>query len=462
MREATGAREGQAYLDTVVILTAAFLVCIPSLFNGFPFIFIDTSDYIILTPRLYRSPFYQLFVFLTGFQISLWGVVAVQAVLATHLAYLVFCSFADRRLFLAAVAVLAIASSLPVFVGFVMPDIFTGIMFLAIYLLCFEWGRLGTLTRAYLFGVLVVAISVHLSHLLMAVGMTLFSAGLGFWQSKPTRAVRPGVLVAAAACGLAALASVGYNKAVFGRAELSPAGQSFLLANLVGYGPARDELRETCPGAGYRLCAYQADLPANADLLLWRPGPFVALGGFEAMREESAAIVRATLRDRPGSVLIVVGQNFFRALTTLAPAANIRPLAGAGEDTAPRIAALIGKVYGAGDEIAFTASRQSRDTWPVAEMNVVGIAVVALSALIILGQIVLGWRRDRNFSVLALYMAAAYCGSSLICSALSGVHDRYQARVTWPLVLVALMVVARQLDRLRRRDAASDLAVAAR
>ena len=124
-------------MDTAVVVTAAVLVCIPTLLNGFPFIFIDTSDYIILTPRLYRSPFYQLFVFLTGFRISLWHLVAVQAILATHVAYLVFCSFAGRWLFLPAIAVLVIASSLPVFAGFVMPDIFTGIMFLAVYLLCF-------------------------------------------------------------------------------------------------------------------------------------------------------------------------------------------------------------------------------------------------------------------------------------------------------------------------------------
>jgi hypothetical protein len=446
-------------MDTAVIAVAAFLVCIPSLLNGFPFIFIDTSDYIILTPRLYRSPFYQFFVFLTGMRISLWSVVAVQSVLATHVAYVVFCSFAGRRLFLAIVAVLIIASSLPVFVGFVMPDIFTGIMFLSIYVLCFEWVRLGILTRAYLFGVLVTAISVHLSHLVMAVGITLCSAGLALWQSHQTRASRLGVLVAAAACGLAAMASVGYNEAVFGRADLAPAGQSFLLANLISYGPARDELRETCPSAGYRLCTYQAELPANAYQFLWRPGPFVALGGFGPMREESAAIVRATLWDRPGSVLMMVGQNFFRALVTVAPATDIRPLAGAGEDTEMRIAALIGKVFGENGTIAFTASHQSRDTWPVEEMNVAGIAVFALSGLIILGQIALGWNRDRKLAVLALYMVAAYCGSSLTCSALSGVVDRYQARMTWPLVLVALIVVARHFDWLPVRQSDSNLAV---
>jgi hypothetical protein len=258
------------------------------------------------------------------------------------------------------------------------------------------------------------------------------------------------------------MASVGYNKAVFGRADLAPAGQSFLLANLFAYGPARDQLRETCPGAGYRLCPYQAELPANADQFLWWPGPFIALGGFGAMREESTAIVRATLRDRPGAIMMVVGQNFFRALVKVAPAADIRPLAGAGEDTQPRIAALIGQIFGESDAIAFTASRQSRDTWPVEEMNVVGIAVVALSALIVLGQILFGWNRDRRLAVLALYMAAAYCGSSLTCSALSGVHDRYQARVSWLLVLVALIVVARHFDRLRRRESDSDLTVAVR
>jgi hypothetical protein len=95
-------------------------------------------------------------------------------------------------------------------------------------------------------------------------------------------------------------------------------------------------------------------------------------------------------------------------------------------------------------------------------MNVAGIAVFALSGLIILGQIALGWNRDRKLAVLALFMAAAYCGSSLTCSALSGVVDRYQARMTWPLVLVALIVVARHFDWLPVRQSDSNLAVDAR
>jgi hypothetical protein len=80
-----------------------------------------------------------------------------------------------------------------------------------------------------------------------------------------------------------------FNGVIFGTWSLSPASQSFFLANLIAYGPAREYLHEACPQAGYKMCAYTDRLPNKADTLLWEDGGiFNQLGNFPAWRTRPA------------------------------------------------------------------------------------------------------------------------------------------------------------------------------
>jgi hypothetical protein len=96
---------------------------------------------------------------------------------------------------------------------------------------------------------------------------------------------------------------------------LFPAGQSFLLANMIEHGPARRYLQETCPAADYKICRIAKSLPMTSHELLWAADAYRELGGFDGMREEAAQIVRNTFRSRPWDVLqmtvdTVVGSPF--------------------------------------------------------------------------------------------------------------------------------------------------------
>ncbi len=424
---------------------------LPAIANGFPFVFMDTVDYVILTPRMYRSPFYGFFVFLTGWKTIIWAVVVAQALIVSHLVAMTLALFGQRRFALPAILVLACLSSAAIFVGFVMPDILTGVMFLALYDLIFHRDALSKRQRLYLALLATMAMACHLSHLTMAVGIIAFSAVL-LTRQTPSGAWR-GLGLAAATTLAVVIATVSYNAVVFSRVALSPAGSTFLLANLLQYGPARDELRETCGQRDYKLCRRLDDVPKSANVFLWHDGPLRQLGGFEGMSDEAGRVVADTLRHRPAQVARMVGYNFVRALGHNRPSRDIASIATTVSPQAEVGATrLIGQVYGGGAMAAFNQSLQQRNRWPGETLDT-AMAVALLVATVAL--LLLSWRAwrraDRSALNFVAFVSASYLGSALTCSALSGVHDRYQARVTWLVVLAAIILTIRAYSQLQNK-----------
>jgi hypothetical protein len=425
-----------------VIMATALAVFAPVAANGFPFLFVDSSDYVILTPRLYRSPFYQIFVAATGWKYNLWFVIVVQALIVGYLVAIALrVEHVERRHAVLAALIVALLSSASIFVGFAMPDIFTGTMFLALYVLMFRFDRLSPVERLLVAALACLSIAVHLSHLVMAAGMIGLAIVMRRWGLG--RGPRSGIYASVSAAGGAALAILAYNAAIFGAWSLGPAGSSFLLANLIEYGPARAELARSCPSSGYRLCGHIDRIPRTANLFLWHPGPFRELGGFDGMRAESAAIVAATLRNQAPMVAKLALQNFGSALIAVDASADIKPLSGAGPDTFERIMALVGDVYGSTAQASARNSMQSQGTWPVRTVNAAQLAglLAALGALLC---VLVRHRAVRtSLMPMVIFVVAAFLGNALLCSVVSGVHDRYQGRLTWLFVLLAVIAVCR-------------------
>ena len=119
--------------------------------NGFPFLFQDLSDYLIFTPRIYRSPFYGAFIALFHLNHFIWAPVIAQALITSHLLYILTRVFNRPPAEHLALAFLATCfTSLPLFVGFIMPDLFTGLMFVAMYLIAFQFGKFTLPLKLYL------------------------------------------------------------------------------------------------------------------------------------------------------------------------------------------------------------------------------------------------------------------------------------------------------------------------
>lgn len=218
--------------------------------NGFPLIFQDSADYLIFTPRYYRSPFCGLWIFFFHLNRFIWGPVIAQAVIGSHLLYtLIKTMHAPRphlRLLLFALLLTALAS-LPYFVGFIMPDIFTSYMTILLYLVGFRLAALSPVERAYVLLLTCVAIASHLSHLAMATVMIAIFVPLARWAGQSWKHICQRSSILLLPVLLTCSAYLAFNAFVFHTFALSPAGQTFFLANLIEHGPARQYLRTACP-----------------------------------------------------------------------------------------------------------------------------------------------------------------------------------------------------------------------
>lgn len=244
---------------TLAVLAGAFFLMVPALVNGFPFIFADSGDYMTMTTHVHRPPFYGLFITFAHLNRFIWMPVVLQCLLVSHLIWLlgnlVVPNLSSPQ-FLGMMLWLAALSSLPYFTGFIMADIHTPIMFVCMIILCFYHRQLGWRLRLYVFLLTCVATVTHITNLPLATGMLLVLMVLMWRAGYPLRyRTRTLALLATPIC-LAALALVLYNGVIFKKWTISSAGQSFFMANLIEYGPARAYLQEACPKAGYRICAY--------------------------------------------------------------------------------------------------------------------------------------------------------------------------------------------------------------
>ena len=87
--------EGLVGAVVAISAGAAFLL-LPALINGFPFVFPDSEDYLVFTPMPYRSPYYGLFIFFFHLNHFIWAPILVQAVIASHLIWVLVRIFAGR------------------------------------------------------------------------------------------------------------------------------------------------------------------------------------------------------------------------------------------------------------------------------------------------------------------------------------------------------------------------------
>src|SRR5262249_46707727 len=139
-------------VSCTIVLSMTLLYLLPALYNGFPLVFPDTAGYLIgHTPN--RSLGYYIFNRIVDMRISPWPGVVLQSLIVSctiwQFASALFNIVDFPRMFLLAVF-LTIGTSLPWFVSWIMPDIFTALMIIALVLLCFAQDRLPKLSKIIL------------------------------------------------------------------------------------------------------------------------------------------------------------------------------------------------------------------------------------------------------------------------------------------------------------------------
>ena len=431
------------------VLAGGLLMLWPAWLNGYPIVFMDTISYanhsLDLQAPWERPAGYGLFLLATHFRLSLWLTILVQGLLLSALLWLVqqltLGSVRPLR-HLVLMALLAGGTSAPWFAADVMPDAFTGMVPLSLFVLSFGVGRLG---RAHLLAVgalATLAISVHVSHLITALTVLLAALVL----RRRWRALLAGAVPLMLAIAFWLIS----NQVVFGRLSLSETGPVFLLARLQEDGPAVATLRSHCPAAGWHLCHFPDRLPIDSDLFLWNPSsplnqdptgaPRQAprVFGYPGSVDEASQIVSLTLREQPLAVAWAMAGNTLQQLVLVRVNDFLEQMTSSFPETVltrfpPWERAQFQRALQADGRLEAEAAPFLRPHVPVVLLAVVALAV--LGARRLAGGLAAPGDAQRQALVLCVLLGVL--GNAFATGALSKPHERYQARIVWLLPLAA-------------------------
>jgi hypothetical protein len=428
------------------VLLALLLLLLPAFVNCFPFVFADTGGYLARpfehTLSLGRSALYGAFL-AAGIPLDFWPNAVLQAGLTVwviHLALRVY-GYRGPLTFVVVAAALALLTSLPWFVGQLMPDVFVPLAVIAIHLIAFAGERLRRGEALLLGATVAAAMASHMSILAVVIGLLMLFVLL---RSLPGRlgAPRPALAapVAAAAGGIAlALAS---NLAIAGQLAFTPGGSTFLFARLLQDGIVERYLDEHCPDPSIRLCAFAGKLPPTADDWLWGDSPLRALGGWQAFEPEGRRIILRSMARYPGMHIRTAARATALQLVRLATGEGL------GSADNWHVREML-RQYAPASIAAFAASRQEHGAFNFNIINAVHVPLALLASALLPVCIVLYRRRSPQLALFAATALFALVANAAICGIFSNPNARYQARIA-PLAGLAALMLMLELRKPKR------------
>lgn len=426
-------------LNFLAILLGGALFIWPALWNGYPLLYSDTHVFINHpTPGFFNwdKPFiYGPWMLPFHAWQSLWGVVLVQGLLISQLVWLTQQVFGVakplRHLLLC--AVLSLLTGASWFVSLLMPDIFSGMVVLSIFILGFSKQLSKTMTVwVSLLGAL--AIAVHLSHLVIAAAC--LCVVLVFRWRRFLFAVLPLVI--------ALVSLVGTTIYIFNKVSISPYGSVFMLARMSADGNVKSVLEKYCPEKNWTLCAWTDRLAKDSDVFMWDPkGPvWTHPGGPIGLAPEASEIVALTMRTQPMPLLWSAIKNTVTQLSMVKLGDTIH-----SDWLDITVLKSVEKFFPAAELERYKNSHQVQGAMleRVTFVSAVGFYTVLLGFLL---SLYLFYRalRTRDWTVLG-FISLIWIGvlaNAFATGALSKPHYRYQTRIAWLLVLPPLVLSLRE------------------
>jgi hypothetical protein len=450
------------------VLVAALLMSWPAVYNGYPLLYPDSMSYLRQGVPVARALFLHRFAGYYGgrsliysvgilpfhWNVTPWPVVIFNALLTAYVLWLVVRSLQPGRTstaYLALLALLSVFTGLGWFVGWIMPDIFGPVLYLAVYLLVFAPE---TLSRAERRAVVLIAwwsVASHVTHLMLAAGLcVLFVAVLAVRRQLTRRTLRPVGTVALIVL-FAAAAHLALHTYLYGEPSLNGQRPPFVMARMIADGPGRWYLRQHCPTLHVEICRHLRDLPDKVDDFLWSARGIwqsASLAQQEQIRNEETRIVLGTLRAYPREELVVSAGHFWRQLHAFGLY---------DYDPNPWILAMVDTVL-PGARPRYLETRQAQETLHEDFFTSVQDWTVMLSLVVIAcwGLFVRPKRSPRVIG-LATIIGFVVVVNAAVTGVLANVEDRYQARVIWLVPLLAGVQVLTWLDE--RRAAMSGASV---
>ena len=426
-------RSSRAVSFLAILLGGALFVW-PALWNGYPLLYSDTHVFINQpTPGFFNwdKPFiYGPWMLPFHAWQSLWGVVLVQGILISNLVWLTQQVFGVTRPLrhLLLCGVLSLLTGASWFVSLLMPDIFSGMVVLSIFILGFS-KQLSKAMTAWVSLLGALAIAVHLSHLVIAAAC--LCVVLVFRWRRFLYAVLPLVI--------ALFSLVGTTMYAFNKVAVSPFGSVFMLARMSADGNVKSVLEKYCPEKSWTLCAWTDRLAKDSDSFMWDPkGPVWSHpGGPIGLAPEASEIVALTLRTRPMPLLWSALQNTVMQLSMVKLGDTIH-----SDWLDVTVLKSVEKFFPAAELERYKKAHQVQETMleKVSFVSTVGTYAVLLGFLL---SLYLLYRavQARDWTALGFIVLiwVGVLANAFATGALSKPHYRYQTRIAWLLVLPILL-----------------------
>ena len=327
----------------------------------------------------------------------------------------------------AAGAGVAFLTSAAWYAAYVVPDVLAGVAIAGAVALTVFFDRTNLAMRMTLLLLVAFCISVHGSHLLVALSTLVAGAAANFWLRRASLAAGlRRILWFSSPVILAVAALLGTSYMAFGEASLAPKRYPIQLARAVADGPGAWHLRDHCATERYAICeVFGPNPPRNVGDFLWARNGVRYRASPEQMdriRAEEGTIVWRAALEYPVHQIRRSFTNMFLQLFEFGP----------GD--------LSFGVRLVGDEDPWLA--EIRPDRPV--LKAVGKALIYLSFFASILLLLAVRRRLRSIEIAAISVAAiGLLANAAVCGILSGVTDRYQGRVAWVLPALVLMILLR-------------------
>jgi hypothetical protein len=439
----------------VLVLVAACVFAWPMYWNGFPLVFSDTGTYIAAALE-HRAPwdrpiFYSVFLAVVGKSVSLYGAALFQSVLAVHVIVIFHRAFSGRDNALDPLwllLILAIATPLPWLTSWLIPDFPAGLAVLILFMLLFLRDKLDRVNSIILALVLYFSLVTHTGTFLVSVLALPLALTIG-WAAR--RGFSRRGLVEVLVVAVASYVSLaGVNAVAYKRWTINVGSQAFLLNRLIQSGLVQPYLARACKQQpDVVLCPYQELLKnfVGTDEFLWGNDQLAfRVGATRANTGEARALVLHTVADSPWETAVAMARDSARQFAMAgAPCGSESGGSdcfisyGEGEYVQTRLEAHYPQAFE-----KFLASRQERSDLDYSSFLPIHESAFWLFFAATLGVLLVGQRTgDRLVMVLAIYVVCALALNAVVHGSLSGPAPRYQAKLSWLVVLVAVSCVQR-------------------
>ena len=318
--------------------------------------------------------------------------------------------------------------------SYLMPDVFAGILLLAVFLYISE-GKKSVLTTLSYIGIIFLAILIHNSHFAITL---LFSLSLLVWSLvRKNRPLAKKCLSLISVCIGVWVILCSMNKVKKHGFVFSRGSDIFIMAKLAETGVLDQYLADNCGRKNIDLCKYKGHIPASSTEFMWSgESPLYKTGGWDSTHTDYKVIIHDVLTTPryAGMFARKCFVNMLKELTLVNAPDNV-PVMDQRSEPWKKV-----HQYFADELPAYTTSLQNSNALSADSCNLIYYLFFILSSLWLL----LFYPRVMNKELRFIYccMLLFFVINALVTASFSTVIYRFQYRIFWVLPATNAAVIA--------------------